>query len=275
MMWHRSSNASGLTGHVLGSWGFDVGKRRRLLLPDGTVKVMFALSGSIHVVDPTDGGEIASGGSIGAGLSDRALVGQHTSRLRGITVQLTPLAAYRVSRVPMSEWAHRAIPLTDLFGPWADRFLNRLVEAPGWEQRFDVLDQALARRFHNGPEVHQQVVWAHDQILARRGRVQVDKLAAEIGYSKRHLERLFRTEVGLPPRTLAQIVRVQQALSLQMSSGSFAAASVGAGFHDQAHFTRAFKAMAGYSPGAFEALRQRATSSDPFQPGLSGTLLVA
>jgi transcriptional regulator GlxA family with amidase domain len=149
------------------------------------------------------------------------------------------------------------------------------VEAPGWEQRFDVLDQALARRFHNGPEVHQQVVWAHDQILARRGRVQVDKLAAEIGYSKRHLERLFRTEVGLPPRTLAQIVRVQHALSLQMSSGSFAAASVGAGFHDQVHFTRAFKAMAGYSPGAFEALRQRATSSDPFQPGLSGTLLVA
>jgi AraC-like DNA-binding protein len=275
MMWHGPSSASGLTGHVLGCWGFDVGQRRRLLLPDGTVKVMFALSGSIQVVDGVDGGEMAAGGSIGAGLGGRALVAQHSERLRGITVQLTPLAAYRLSGVPMREWAHRAIPLSELFGPWADRFLNRLVDAPSWERRFDVLDQALTRRFHNGPPVHPEIVWAHEQILARRGCVRVDQLAAEIGYSKRHLERLFATEVGLPPRALAQIVRVQHALTLQRTSGSFASASVAAGFHDQAHFIRAFKAIAGFSPSAFVAMCQRAKGLDFFRPGLSGTLLVA
>jgi AraC-like DNA-binding protein len=265
----------GLSGRVVGYWGFDVGPRRRLVVPDGLVKVMFGLGGSVRLIDSLSGRVLETSTSMATGLTDRAQISEHDHDLRGITVLMTPLTAYRVVRIPMAEWAHEAIPIETLVGPWARHFTELLAEAPDWAQRFALLDEALGARFHAGPYPHPEVAWAYQRLSDSHGTVRIDDLAAETGRSRRHLERLFRCGIGIAPKALAQVFRIQWSLAARAAGGTFADAAADAGFHDQPHFSRTFRAIVGCSPRDYLALQQRAAGIDPPQPGgLSGTLLV-
>jgi AraC-like DNA-binding protein len=82
--------------------------------------------------------------------------------------------------------------------------------------------------------------------------VSIDAAAAATGMSRRHLERLFLRDVGLPPKQLARIVRFQRALRLLDGDGDpprGVRAAHGSGYADQAHFIRDFRAFAGCAPG--------------------------
>jgi len=45
-------------------------------------------------------------------------------------------------------------------------------------------------------------------------RLSIEDLAAEIGWSRRHLGRRFRHHIGLPPKTLSRVFRLQTAMEL-------------------------------------------------------------
>lgn len=49
--------------------------------------------------------------------------------------------------------------------------------------------------------------WVCDGIVASRGRVRVDDLAAEVGCSRKRLWSRFRSQVGLSPKRAAMLVR--------------------------------------------------------------------
>jgi len=77
-------------------------------------------------------------------------------------------------------------------------------------------------------------------------------LAREAHVSPFHFARLFRRTVGIPPHQFVLRLRVQRAIGL-MKAGTLSLAHVAAesGFHDQSHFTRAFRAATGTSPAAY------------------------
>jgi transcriptional regulator GlxA family with amidase domain len=80
-------------------------------------------------------------------------------------------------------------------------------------------------------------------------------LAAGLGWSVRHLERRFEQQVGVPPRSVAQIARLQRALHLQEQGLSWALVATMAGFYDQPHLDRTFRVMIGCTPAQFRADR--------------------
>ena len=66
------------------------------------------------------------------------------------------------------------------------------------------------------------------------------------------------------PRRLARIVRFQAGLRAQEAGASLSAAAHAAGYADQAHFAREFKAIAGVTPSAF------ASGEDPLAAAFAG-----
>ena len=83
----------------------------------------------------------------------------------------------------------------------------------------------------------------------------VGALAAECGWSRRHLAERFRADLGLSPKTLARVLRFRRALrALERGDGTgLAAIAVDRGHYDQAHLNRDFRAFrrraAGGVPG--------------------------
>jgi AraC-like DNA-binding protein len=112
----------------------------------------------------------------------------------------------------------------------------------------------LRRRLAGVPRT-ERVEAALATLRAARGRLTVRALREATGASERWLERAFRREVGLPPRTLAAVLRVQAALMLRSSEPSWARLAAELGYFDQPHLSREFRRHAGLPPAALlEAL---------------------
>jgi AraC-like DNA-binding protein len=77
----------------------------------------------------------------------------------------------------------------------------------------------------------------------------VDVAAARVGLGRRTAERLFQGHVGLTPKRLQRILRVQAVLRRVHAGSPFADAALDAGYYDQPHFLRDFRDLAGVSPG--------------------------
>jgi AraC-like DNA-binding protein len=187
-------------------------------------------------------------GAFIGGLSDRPVRTEFVGDAGGIQVDFTPLGARRCLGLPMEELTNRVVAIEDVLGPRAGLLVERLQEASGWAERFALLDAALLRRLADGPEPAPEVAWTLGRLAAADGRLAVADLAAEVGWSRRHLAASWRRDVGLAPKAVARILRFQRALRLVREGHALAEAAYDCGYADQSHLNRDFRALAGASP---------------------------
>jgi AraC-like DNA-binding protein len=216
-------------------------------------RVVFILAwgAPIAVTDPRrPGAAPARVTSFVSGPFDSYVRTEFSGASRGIQLDLTPLAAGRLFGVPVGELANRVLGLDDLPGRWAAGLADRLAELRGWPERFATLDALLTARLAGAPEPDPRVAWAWSRLVGSGGRVGVAALAGELGWSRRHLARRVRRELGLPPKTLARIVRFSRAYATRgAAAGGWAGVAQACGYYDQAHLIRDVREFAGASPG--------------------------
>lgn len=88
----------------------------------------------------------------------------------------------------------------------------------------------------------------------------VADLSRRCGLSPRALQRWFAREIGIAPRSYLRMLRFQQTfVALQTGPQALAEAAANAGYADQAHMARDFRALAGAS-----ASRLRRRAKGPF-----------
>jgi AraC-like DNA-binding protein len=182
------------------------------------------------------------------GLSDRPTSTEFTGRAGGVQVDLTPLGARRILGWPMEELTNRVVALEDVLGPRAGELVERLREAPGWPERFALLDAALLRRVDAGPAPAPEVAWSYARLAAAGGRVAAGALAEEVGWSRRHLAARWRRDVGMGPKAVARVLRFQRAVQLLRDGGALADVAYDCGYADQPHLNREFRALGGSTP---------------------------
>jgi AraC-like DNA-binding protein len=180
-----------------------------------------------------------------AGMTDRPVATEFTGAAGGVQIDFTPLGARRILGLPMAELTGRIVAVEDLLGA---ELVDRLRDARGWPERFAVLDAALLRRVAEGPEPAPEVAWSYARVAAAEGRLAVGALAAEVGWSRRHLTARWRRDVGLGPKALARILRFQRALRLLRAGHELADVAYDCGYADQPHLNREFRALGGATP---------------------------
>jgi methylphosphotriester-DNA--protein-cysteine methyltransferase len=91
----------------------------------------------------------------------------------------------------------------------------------------------------------------------------VEDLAERLGVGARTLERLFDERVGLGPKLLARVVRLQRMVATLdgPASASWSALAADLCFADQAHLVREVGELAGATPT--ELLRERRAAPRP------------
>lgn len=185
-----------------------------------------------------------------AGLSDVAGVVDSGGEQAGLQVNFTPIGATRFLGFPLGEITHRLLPLPELLGAASEELRERLHDAPDWAARFRIADALIARRFAAAPRVPPELEWAWARLTATSGAVRVEELAAELGYSRKHLSARFGERLGLPPKTLARILRFHGVVTELRGGGPHRLVELAAryGYADQAHLSRDFRALAGVTP---------------------------
>lgn len=168
-----------------------------------------------------------------------------------IQINFTPLGARRFFGLPMSELTDRMVALDDVLGADGMTLHNRLSNASDWERRFDIAERFVLDRLRRTDRPSPEIAWAFERIAATGGREKVASIAEKIGWSRKHLARRFAEDVGLGPKSVSRIVRLNRAIAAARSgAGGWAAIAADCGYADQAHLVREFRELAGASPVA-------------------------
>ena len=204
------------------------------------------------VVDHGDGLLVddASGqpmrGSVAAGLAPGSVRGRGRE-IECLQIRLSPVVAHTVLGAS-SELGGQVVALEDLWGREAARTEEQLRAAGSWGERFAIAEAGLIRRQVTGRAVDSEVAFAWGRMVTSRGRVRVEGLADEVGWSRKRLWSRFGSQMGLTPKRAAKLVRFDHAAHLLAAGHSPALVAAESGYADQSHLHRDVMAFAGVTP---------------------------
>jgi AraC-like DNA-binding protein len=187
-----------------------------------------------------------------AGLHERQVVTENGGSADGMQINLAPLAAHRLFRLPMRTLAQRTVAIEDVLGREVSLLVERLAESDDGA-RFDLLDSFLSGRLADARPLDARVAWAVRRLEDTHGRIPVAGLAEELGWSRRRLVARFQEQVGLPPKAVARLLRFEHARELggRPDRPSWAEIAVECGYYDQSHLINDFRAVTGRTPVTF------------------------
>ncbi|WP_206301997.1 helix-turn-helix domain-containing protein [Streptomyces sp. AcE210] len=216
------------------------------LVPYPAVTVAVDLGDEPLVVDDYSGRQ--ESGSVVVGLASGGVRGRGRD-IECLQVRLSPPAAHAVLGAGAEPGA-TVLSLDDLWGRDAARTQEQLRAAGSWDDRFAIAEAALVRRHEAGRAVEPEVAFVWGQMVTHLGGVRVDRLAAEVGWSRKRLWSRFRAQIGLNPKRAAQLVRFDHAAHRLAAGHSAARVAAEIGYVDQSHLHRDVVAFAGVTPTA-------------------------
>jgi AraC-like DNA-binding protein len=188
-------------------------------------------------------------GSVVIGLLPGDLRAAGRARVECLQIRLEPTVAAAVLGAS-TELTGTVVSLADVWGRDAGRAEDRLRAAASWDERFTIAAEILDRRLGARPPVDPEVAYTWRRTLTSRGRVRVDGLADEVGWSRKRLWSRFRSQLGITPKRAARLVRFDHAAHLLAAGHAAASVATESGYVDQSHLHREVKAFAGLTPTA-------------------------
>ena len=175
-----------------------------------------------------------------------------------VGIEFHPTGFYRAFGTPAFKLTDRAVPIKELDVSAIDDLRRRLAAARLPRARARALQEWLAD--HARSDIAGSPADRAVEIIEAAGGVMgIAEVAAQCGVSQRHLARLFRQHVGVPPKHFAKVVQLNSVIdALHDGERSLAEVAVRHGYFDQAHFGHDFQRLVGSNPMPF--LRSR----DPF-----------
>jgi AraC-like DNA-binding protein len=223
----------------------DASPAKEKIIPDGFPEMIFHYGDPYRINLHHNAWELQSQ-SLLAGQIRRYFFLENTGKSGVLGIKLQPTALTHLFDIPMCTLTDKvadlsaimAVPLRSLLCTAAphDEKITAINEwfssLPLWEE--DHADKAI------------------ELIREYKGAIAVAEIVAQLGISERHLERLFKRSVGLSPKFYARIIRFNHIFHLnQERNPGWTDLAFNAGYYDQSHFIRNFKAFTGEDPSGY------------------------
>jgi AraC-like DNA-binding protein len=221
----------------------------RTLLPHTTIIIGFRYSGAATLLDGKSVGPLPAATVTGLRNSVRQM---HTSPNGGIVLaKFRAAGASAFFREPLHQLFGKVRALDELMDRDAvAATLRRIASATRDSERIALLAQFLVTQYRETTP-DRLVSAALHATSASGGAIRVGDLARDLGVSQDTLEKRFRRIVGGSPKQFASIVRLRRAIELARESGTLTTLALDAGYYDQSHFNRDFRATTGFAPSEF------------------------
>jgi len=227
------------------------GDLRWLIVPDGEVKLIFPVRGDIRCTIGETGRLHRTSRLIFSGIRTSPGHLAFPDGVDAIGVIIRPEAAYRLVDVPHDQLTNRTLDAEDVFGAAARRWQEELANLPTMEARVSAIQRVLCTWLARRDRRERAFEWAVRHLARHEGRVRIEALARELGWSRRHLERRFRQRLGVGPKSLAGILRFHAVYKcLRGASGSYGRL-IQAHYYDQSHFLKDFRRYTGLTPRSY------------------------
>jgi AraC-like DNA-binding protein len=222
---------------------------KQKIIPDGFTEIIFHFGDNYRV-------------NLGGRWQQQAkslLAGQITGHFflenTGVTnilgIKLKPAAVAHLFGVSMKPFTDKVVELKKSVGGKMKGLEAELRKSTDNDKRVKLVDEFFSVQCVRYPDEH-PVDKALDMIFSKKGMIPVSDICKELSVGERYIQQLFQKHVGLSPKFLARIVRFSYIFQLiKENSPDWAGVVYEAGYYDQSHFIRNFKAFTGEDPTAY------------------------
>ena len=170
-------------------------------------------------------------------------------------IRFKPFAFAKILQIPVHKLTDQFFPLGELFQLKASQKACISSILKNWESegQYAEANRLLESILAESLPIDQNLRAQLNYILDRKGVLRVQELFTEFGVSKVTLHKHFVNKVGLSPKKVSRIWRMNYFLQLRENTADEKLTSLclECGFYDQAHFIKEFKSMLGSAPREF------------------------
>jgi len=192
-----------------------------------------------------------------------AFVGQKTCSVRfsvkqpqTITgIRFKPFAFAHLFPIPAEKINDKALPIKCLFDLQSEDWclIHQIFAEKAFDCKFQLCEKMALRILTEDLEADQLLRAQLNYIMDRKGCLEIRDLFSTFGISKVTLRKHFIEKMGLSPKVVSRIWRLNHFLELKKQSNqeSLTQLALESGYYDQAHFIREFKSFFHDSPKKF------------------------
>lgn len=155
--------------------------------------------------------------------------------------------------LPISLLENKAVSLTELFGEKGKELEDDVIASSDNMQRIKLIETFLLSCLANPQTIDSITKTCVEAIFESKGQMGITALADKMYINRRNMERKFTSVIGMSPKQLSKVVRLQATLKMleQQKFSSLTSLAYENGYYDQAHFIKDFKEFTGISPKLF------------------------
>lgn len=225
---------------------------KQRIVPDGCMELIFHC-GDLYQQYMPGGHRILQPVSFVFGQITAPLEISPTGKSDILAARFHPDGFEPFTSVPVSEMENKAVALKDLFGEEGHQLEVQVLAAMDHLDRIQLIEQFFIRKLRS-PETLERLIRSGIELMHKfNGQVSVNSLAGLLNINRRQLERKFSTTIGISPKQLSKIIRLQSAIKMleQKQFTNLTSLAYANGYFDQAHFIKDFKELTGMSPKKF------------------------
>lgn len=222
------------------------------IVPDGTMKLIFHY-GDLYWHHPEKGDRFLQPRCFLIGQLTKPYVVEPNGDTGTFVVRFHPNGFLPFTTMPIKEMENRPIPLESLFGKEGQELELKILEANGVLERIKIIESFLRARLSSKEVIDRIVKSTIETISTANGQISINELSKENNLSRRILSRKFSRTVGISPKQLSKIIRLQGSLKtlLNKDVSKLTDLAYENDYFDQAHFIKDFREFTGITPKEF------------------------
>jgi len=227
---------------------------KQRIIPDGCMELIVHYGDQYRQYLP-DGSQVIQPRSFVFGQLTEPLDIEPTGTTGMIAARFFPDGFSAFCSTPPSTMQNRAVSLTELFGAEGEELEKNVLAASGHPARIACIEAFLSTRL-NLPQGLDYIAKSSVALLLQTGgQLSTEEMAGQLQVNRRQLERKFSAAIGLSPKQLSKMIRLQTTLKSldEQQFSSLTELAHANGYFDQAHFIKDFKEFTGLSPKQFYA----------------------
>lgn len=173
-----------------------------------------------------------------------------------LVVQFKTLGAFVFLDEPLHYYTNEYIPLDNIFNKEADETWEQLQEANTLNEKLLIVENFLYRKLLANKLPNKKLISTIGILFDNKVNLSISEICKQLNISRKHLNTLSKDNVGVSPKTLSSLNRLQETLKTISASNKEKLTTVAYDqeYFDQAHFINDFKRFTDLRPNEYAKL---------------------
>jgi AraC-like DNA-binding protein len=236
---------------------------KQRIVPDGCLELIFMLGDDIRrYTSETD--SVIQPRAFVVGQITEPFVIEPTGYVNCFATRFYPYGFANFVTKPINDLANKETPIAELFGETpAHELEQKILAATDTSERIRIVEAFLSGLLNRETTIDQIVRSSINLLFSSNGSLPIHALFSKNPQQRRQLERKFMKQIGLSPKQLGKVIRLQTALNMMVNQKAETLSQIAyeSEYYDQAHFIKDFKEFTGINPKEFLSDEKMALST--------------